>query len=33
MKNQNLENSAYLNFIQDLNDMLTEINISQLSRP
>ncbi len=33
MKNHNQENSAYLNFIQDLNEMLTDFNISQLSRP
>lgn len=33
MKNQNQENTAYLNFIQDLNDILTDFNISQLSRP
>ncbi len=32
MKNQNNENTAYLNFIKDLNDMLTDFNISQLNR-
>ncbi len=33
MKNQNQENTAYLSFIQDLNQMLTDYNIGQLSRP
>lgn len=33
MKNQNQENTAYLNFIQDLNNMLSDININQLNYP
>ena len=33
MKNHNKENTAYLNFIQDLKDMLTDFDISLLSKP
>ncbi len=33
MKNHNQENNAYLNFIQSLNEMLTDFDITQLSRP
>ncbi len=33
MKNQNSENAAYLNFIRDLNEMLTDVNITQLNYP
>ena len=32
MKNPNKENAAYLNFIQDLKDMLTDFDISLLSK-
>ncbi|NYJ29102.1 hypothetical protein GGE08_003175 [Muricauda sp. ARW1Y1] len=32
MNNQNKENTAYLNFIQDLKDLLTDFDISLLSR-
>ncbi|AWX46068.1 hypothetical protein HME9304_03100 [Flagellimonas maritima] len=32
MKNQSQENTAYLNFLKDLNDMLTDYNINQLNR-
>ncbi|GMN05241.1 hypothetical protein MTsPCn5_06290 [Croceitalea sp. MTPC5] len=31
MKNQNQENSAYVNFIQNLNEILVNYNISQLN--
>ncbi len=33
MKNLNHENTAYLNFIQDLNNMLVDFDINQLSFP
>jgi hypothetical protein len=33
MTNKNQENTAYLNFIQNLNEMLTDFDITQLSRP
>ncbi|SDQ76319.1 hypothetical protein SAMN05216294_2511 [Flagellimonas zhangzhouensis] len=33
MKNYNQENSAYLNFIRDLNELLTDFEISLLSKP
>lgn len=33
MKNHHNENTAYLNFIQDLNDMLVNFDINQLSHP
>jgi len=33
MKNHNKENTAYLNFIQDLKEMLTDFDISLLSKP
>jgi hypothetical protein len=33
MKNLNHENTAYLNFIQDLNNMLIDFDINQLSFP
>jgi len=33
MKNFNQENTAYLNFIQDLNAMLTDFDINLLSHP
>ncbi len=32
MKNHNKENTAYLNFIQDLKDILTDFDISLLSK-
>jgi len=31
MANQNPENAAYLNFIEDLNDILSDIEISKLN--
>ena len=31
MANQNQENAAYLNFIQDLNEILMDYDISKLS--
>ncbi len=31
MERQNQENSAYINFINDLNEILTDYNISQLN--
>ena len=33
MKNQNSENAAYLNFNRELNQMLNDINITQLNYP
>lgn len=33
MNKQNSENTAYLNFIQSLNQMLTDFNINQLNYP
>jgi hypothetical protein len=33
MKNHNQENTAYLNFIQDLNNILMDFDINLLSRP
>ena len=33
MNNQNPENAAYLNFIRDLNEMLTDFDITQLNYP
>jgi len=33
MNNQNKENTAYLNFIQDLKNILTDFDISLLSKP
>jgi len=33
MNKQNSEYTAYLNFIQSLNQMLTDFNISQLNYP
>ncbi|VAW11231.1 hypothetical protein MNBD_BACTEROID03-1392 [hydrothermal vent metagenome] len=31
MANQNPENAAYLNFIEDLNDILSDIEVSKLN--
>lgn len=31
MERQNQENSAYINFINDLNEILTDYDISQLN--
>jgi len=31
MANQNPDNAAYLNFIEDLNDILVDFNIGKLS--
>jgi hypothetical protein len=31
MANQNPDNAAYLNFIEDLNEILVDININKLS--
>jgi hypothetical protein len=31
MENQNPDNAAYLNFIEDLNEILVDININKLS--
>jgi len=31
MEKQNQENSAYVNFIQNLNDILVDFNINQLN--
>ena len=31
MENQNQENSAYMNFINSLNEILTDYDISQLN--
>jgi len=31
MANQNPDNAAYLNFIEDLNEILIDININKLS--
>ena len=31
MEKQNQENSAYINFINDLNEILTDYNISELN--
>ncbi|SHL35385.1 hypothetical protein SAMN05216293_3283 [Flagellimonas taeanensis] len=33
MKNYNQENTAYINFIRDLNEMLVDSDINQLSHP
>lgn len=33
MKNHNQENTAYLNFIRVLNEMLIDSDINQLSHP
>ncbi len=31
MANQNADNTAYLNFIENLNEILLEVNINKLS--
>ncbi len=31
MANQNPDNAAYLNFIEDLNEILVDINVSKLN--
>lgn len=31
MANRNADNAAYMNFIEDLNEILVDINVSKLS--